>query len=79
MKAFQNFQLLTPTPKQNVNEIWLLTILQQLAINGNRGAQQEFSVSMKASKEIEQFQQEFLTWECNVKNNSIGLPESDKK
>jgi len=31
--------------------------LQQLAINGNRGAQQEFSVSIKVSKEITPFQQ----------------------
>jgi len=29
-----------------VNEVWLSTILQQLAINGIRGTQQEFSVSV---------------------------------
>jgi len=40
-----------------VNEVWLSTILQQLAIRGNRGAQQELSVSIKASKEIAPFQQ----------------------
>jgi len=32
--------------------------LQQLAINGNRGTQHEFSVSIKVSKEIVPFQQE---------------------
>jgi len=31
-------------------------------INGNRGAQQEISVSTKVSKEIVPFQQEFLIW-----------------
>jgi len=33
------------------------TILKQLAISGNRGAQQEFSVSIKVSKEIVPLQQ----------------------
>jgi len=28
-----------------VNEVWLSKILQQLAINGNRGTQQEFCFS----------------------------------
>jgi len=40
-----------------VNEFWLLTILQQLAISGNRGTQHEFSVSIPVSKEIAPFQQ----------------------
>jgi len=31
--------------------------LQQLAINGNRGTQQQSSVSIKVSKEIAPFQQ----------------------
>jgi len=44
-----------------VNEVWLSRILQQLAINGNHGAQQEFSVSITVSKEIIAFQQEFPT------------------
>jgi len=44
-----------------MNEVWLSTILQQLAINGNRGAQQGFSAAIKVSKEIAPFQQEFLT------------------
>jgi len=39
-----------------LNEVWLSTILQQLTINGNRGAQQEFPVSIKVSKEIVAFQ-----------------------
>jgi len=63
-----------------VNEVWLWLWLsaKQLAINGNRGTQQEFSVSIKVSKESVPFQQEFLSWQCNVKNESIGLSESDK-
>jgi len=50
-------------------------------INGNRGAQQEISVSTKVSKEIVPFQQEFPILECDVKNDPIGYPESesDKK
>jgi len=50
-------------------------------INGNRGAQQEISVSTTVSKEIVPFQQEFLTYECEVKNDPIGQleSESDKK
>jgi len=40
-----------------MNEVWLSTILYQLAINGNRGTQQEFSVSLKVSKEIAPLQQ----------------------
>jgi len=30
-----------------VNEVWRPRILQQLTLSGNRGAQQEFSVSRK--------------------------------
>jgi len=30
-----------------MNEVWLSRILQQLAVHGNRGTHQEFSVSMK--------------------------------
>jgi len=37
------------------------------------------SVSTKISKEIVPFQEKFPTYECNVKNNPIGHPESDKK
>jgi len=40
-----------------MNEVWLSTILYQLAINGNHGTQQEFSVSIDISKEIAPFQQ----------------------
>jgi len=50
-------------------------------INGNRGEQQEISVSTKVSKEVVPFQQEFSTYECDAKNDPIGYPESesDKK
>jgi len=41
-----------------VNEVWLSTILQQQAINANRGTQQKFSVSIKVSNEIVTFQQQ---------------------
>jgi len=46
-------------------------------VNGNRGAQQEFSVS----KEIVPFQQEFPIKESNVKNDPVEHPDSvsDKK
>jgi len=44
-----------------VNEVSLSTILQQLAINRDRGTQQELSLSAKVSKEIVPFQQEFPT------------------
>jgi len=39
----------------------------------------ENSVSIEVSKEIVPFQQEFLTEECHVENDSTGLPELDKK
>jgi len=50
-------------------------------INGNRGTQQEISVSTKVSKEIVPSQQEFPIQESDVKNDPIGHPEleSDKK
>ena len=50
-------------------------------INGNRGAQQEISVSTKVSKQIIPFQQEFPIYVFDVKNDPIGVPESesDKK
>jgi len=48
-------------------------------INGSRGAQQEIFVSTKVSNEILPFQQEFPTYECDLKNDPIGHPESDKK
>jgi len=48
-------------------------------INGDRGTQQEISVSTKVSIEIVPFQQEFPIWECDVKTDQIGHPESDKK
>ena len=41
-------------------------------INGNRGTQQEFSVSPKVSKEIVPFQQEFPVQECDVRNDPTG-------
>jgi len=37
------------------------------------------SASTKASKAIVPFQQEFPTWECDVKNDPIRLLESEKK
>jgi len=40
--SFPNFTTSTLTPKHNVNEVWLSTILKQLIINGGRGTQQEF-------------------------------------
>jgi len=50
-------------------------------INGNRGAQQEISVSTNVSIEIVAFQQEFPIYECDAKNDPVGLSESesDKK
>jgi len=39
-----------------MNEVWLSTVLQQLAINGILGTQQELSVSMKGSDETVPFQ-----------------------
>jgi len=50
-------------------------------INGNRGEQQEISVSTKVKKKIVPFQQKFPIQECDAKNDSIGHPESesDKK
>ena len=64
-----------------MNEVWLSTILKRLAPNGNRGTQQESSVSTKVSEEVEPFQQEFSAEECDVKVIPFGLPESesDKK
>jgi len=80
LRPFQNFRL---RPFQN---FWLrfLNIREwnlDVKINGNRGAQQEISVSTKVSKEIVPFQQEFPILECDVKNDPIGYPESesDKK
>jgi len=49
-KIFPKFP--TPTSQHKGNEICL-------KINGNRGTQQEISVSTKVSKEIVPFQQEF--------------------
>jgi len=43
------------------------------------GTQQDFTVSIKVSKEIVPFQQEFPILECDVKNNWTAIPESDKK
>jgi len=48
-------------------------------INGSHGAQQEISVSTKVSKEIVPSPQECPFKECDVKNDPIGHPESDKK
>jgi len=48
-------------------------------INGSHGAQQEISVSIKVSKEILPFPQGYPFKECDVKNDPIGHPESDKK
>jgi len=41
-------------------------------ISGNPGAQQAISVSIKVSKEILLFQQEFPIFQCDVKNYLIG-------
>jgi len=38
-----------------MNEVWLSRILYQPTMNGNRGTQQELSVSIKISKEIGPF------------------------
>jgi len=38
-----------------MNEVWLSITLEQVAINGNRDAQQKLSVSIKVSKEIVPF------------------------
>jgi len=48
-------------------------------INWNRGTQQEIFVSTEVLKEIVPFQQECPIWECDVKNDRTGHPESDKK
>jgi len=40
-----------------VNKFWLLTILQQLSINGSGATQREIFISIKVSKEIALFQQ----------------------
>jgi len=51
-------------------------------ITQNRCAQQELSVSIKVSKKLYYFNRHelrLLTYECDVKNDSIGLPESNKK
>jgi len=60
---------------------------EQLAINANRGAQQEFSVSIKVSKKILPFHVEIfnryelglLTSECYAEKYLLGLAESDRK
>jgi len=51
--------------------------LVAVKINGNRGLQHEISVSIKVSKEIVQFRQEFPIQECDVKNDPIGHSESE--
>jgi len=58
-----------------VNEVRLSTILSQLAINRNRGTQKEFSVS-KEILSTQQARVAFLTQECDVKINSVGLPDN---
>jgi len=60
-----------------LNEVWLSTIWYQLAINGNRGTQQELFVSIKVSKEIVTFQQEFPT-ECDEKMIQLDLRSRTK-
>jgi len=63
-----------------VKDNWLSTILKQLAINRNRGTQQEFSVSIKLSKEILPFQQSrvrILNLGVRCKNDSLGFLESE--
>jgi len=57
-----------------VNEIWLVKSMQ-IVVHSKK------SVSTKVSKEIVPFQQEFPIWECVVKNDPLGHPESesDKK
>jgi len=44
-----------------VNEVWLLTTLQQLGINGNLMMHSRNDVSTKIPKEISPFQQAFPT------------------
>jgi len=46
--------------------------------SGNRGTQQEFFISMKVAKVVVPFQQEFLTKECDVLNDSNDLPSRTK-
>jgi len=65
-------KFLTPTPYHKGNEVWLLKSMES-KVHSKK------SVSTKVLKEIVPFQQEFPTWECDVKNNPIGYPESDKK
>jgi len=48
-------------------------------ITGSHGAQQEISLSTKVSKEIVPSPQEYPFKECDVKNDPIGHPESDKQ
>jgi len=48
-------------------------------INGNRGAQQEISVSKKVSIDIAPFQQKFPFQEYYVKNDPTGHLKSGKK
>jgi len=48
-------------------------------VDGNRGAQQENSVSTKVSKEIVPFQQEFPIWECDIKMIQLDFRSRTKK
>jgi len=48
-------------------------------INGNRGAQQEISVSTKISKEIVPLQQEFRIYEFDVKTIQFDIRSWTKK
>jgi len=47
--------------------------------NGNRGIQQEISLSTKVSKEIAPFQQEFPIQECGVKIIQLDIRSRTKK
>jgi len=65
-----------------MNAVWLWAILKQLAISGNRGTQQEYSVLTKVSKDSVPFQLARVripNLECDIENFSIGISESDKK
>jgi len=53
--TFPKFLTQTLLHTSKMNEVRLLTILQELAINGNHGAQQEFSVSTKVLKKLYHF------------------------
>jgi len=64
--------------KHKGDEVFLLTIWYQLAISGNRSAQQKISVSTKVSKGIVPFKQEFCGSSLLKKRNSTRLGQLRK-